>query len=45
MPRIMIGTALSVLQVQPVIEAAVRSHTITHSFPAAEILDADTATK
>lgn len=45
MPRITIGTALRASLVQPVIEAAVRSHTITHTFPAEEILDADTMTK
>jgi ABC-type nitrate/sulfonate/bicarbonate transport system substrate-binding protein len=45
MPRITIGTSLRASLVQPVIEAAVRSHTIAHSFPVAEILDADTGTK
>jgi NitT/TauT family transport system substrate-binding protein len=45
MPRITIGTTLRASQIQPVIEAAVRSHTIAHTFPAAEILEADTATK
>ena len=45
MPRIIIGTTLRASQVQPLIEAAVRDHTIAHSFPAAEILDPDTATK
>jgi len=45
MPRIEIGTTLRASQIQPVIEAAVRDHTITHAFPAEEILDADTATK
>ena len=45
MPRITIGTTLRASLVQPVIDAAVRSHTIAHSFPAKEILDADTATK
>ena len=34
MPRITIGTTLRASLVQPVIEAAVRSHTIAHSFPA-----------
>jgi ABC-type nitrate/sulfonate/bicarbonate transport system substrate-binding protein len=45
MPRITIGTTLRASQIQPLIEAAVRDHTIAHAFPAAEILDADTTTK
>jgi ABC-type nitrate/sulfonate/bicarbonate transport system substrate-binding protein len=45
MPRIEIGTTLRASLIQPVIEAAVRDHTIAHAFPAAEILDVDTATK
>jgi NitT/TauT family transport system substrate-binding protein len=45
MPRIEIGTTLRASQIQPVIEAAVRDHTIAHSFPAAEILDADAMMK
>lgn len=45
MPRILIGTTLRASLIQPVIEAAVRNHTIEHTFPAADILDPDTATK